>query len=57
MWHWDQIPINDIFCHEVPLLDNEVIVSLLSKDATIELRWHTSFEIVILQKINELERG
>lgn len=55
MWHRDQVPTDNIFGHKVPLLDNKVIVSLLPKNTTVEIWWYSSFEVIILQKVNELK--
>jgi hypothetical protein len=57
MRHRHQISINNIFRHKVPLLDNKIIISLLPEYARVEIRWHTPFKIVILQKVNKLERS
>jgi hypothetical protein len=57
MWHGDQISADNVFCDIIPLLDNEIIIGLLPEDTTIQFRWDSSLEIIILQKVYELKTG
>lgn len=56
MWHRDQVPRDDIFGHIIPLLDNKIIIGLLPENTAVQLRRHSSLEIIILQEVYKLKR-
>lgn len=52
--HGDQVPLDDVFRHEISLLLYEIVERLLSQDGSVQLFRHT-FQVEVLQIVHKLE--
>jgi hypothetical protein len=56
MRHWHQVPRDYIPGYVKPFFDDKIVICFLPQNAGVEIWWHASFEIVILEEVNKLKR-